>query len=177
MTKKQYNARKNTDDDFKERLKVELEDIVGLVKTDDVTDSVELKKEYYDSKSKNKRYEEMYSKYCGLVVADMSTNPRICSARRISDMEIVDELNQLNDENEELKKENKHLRCTIESNSQDDYIDYLKSENEQLKSANMEMEDYLGRLEEENGRMKGSFKRKFDYDIEDVVDEICDEDW
>ena len=105
MTKKQYNARKNTDDDFKERLKVELEDIVGLVKTDDVTDSVELKKEYYDSKSKNKRYEEMYSKYCGLVVADMSTNPRICSARRISDMEIVDELNQLNDENEQLKQQ------------------------------------------------------------------------
>jgi len=32
-------------------------------------------------------------------------------------------------------------------------------------------------LEEENGRMKGAFKRKFDYDIEEVVDEICDEDW
>ena len=106
MTEKRFNARKNIDNDyFEERLKVELENIVGIVEIDDVTNSVELKKEYYNSKSKNKRYEEMYSKYCGLVVADMSTNPRICSARRISDMEIVDELNQLNDENEQLKKE------------------------------------------------------------------------
>ena len=57
-----------------------------------------------------------------------------------------------------------------------DLLNNLIEENEQLKSANMEMEDYLGRLEVENGRMKGAFKRKFDYDIEDVVDEICDED-
>lgn len=42
-------------------------------------------------------------------------------------------LNKLNDENEELKKENKYLRCTIESNSQDDYIDYLEKQNERLK--------------------------------------------
>ena len=37
------------------------------------------------------------------------------------------------EENEQLKKENKHLRCTIESNSQDDYIDYLEKQNERLK--------------------------------------------
>ena len=40
-----------------------------------------------------------------------------------------------------------------------------------------EQEKKIRELEKENGRMKGAFKRKFDYDIEDVVDEICDEDW
>ena len=40
-----------------------------------------------------------------------------------------------------------------------------------------EQEEQIKELEEENERMKGAFKRKFDYDIEDVVDEICDEDW
>ena len=53
----------------------------------------------------SERYKVMFNKYCGLVVADMSTNPRICSARRISDVEIVDELNSLSKENEDLKKE------------------------------------------------------------------------
>lgn len=113
MTEKQFNARKNTDDDFEERLKVKLEEIVGLVETDEETDSVEVKKEYYNSKSINKRYNAMFNKYCGLVVADMSTNPRICSARRISDMEIVDELNSLSEENEQLKKENEELKKII----------------------------------------------------------------
>ena len=42
-------------------------------------------------------------------------------------------MNELNNENEQLKKENKHLRGTIESNSQDDYIDYLEKQNERLK--------------------------------------------
>ena len=41
-------------------------------------------------------------------------------------------LNLLN-ENEQLKEENKHLRCIIESNSQDDYIDFLEKQNEMLK--------------------------------------------
>ena len=40
---------------------------------------------------------------------------------------------KLKDENEQLKKENKHLRCTIESNSQDDYIDFLEKQNKMLK--------------------------------------------
>lgn len=43
------------------------------------------------------------------------------------------EIRQLKEENEELKKENKHLQCTIESNSQDDYIDFLEKQNEMLK--------------------------------------------
>lgn len=40
-----------------------------------------------------KRYKTLYNKYAGLVVADMNTNPRIGSAKRYSDEEIVDLLN------------------------------------------------------------------------------------
>lgn len=61
------------------------------------------------------------------------------------DAEIIcEKLNEIADENEQLKKENKHLRCTIESNSQDDYINYLKKQNEQLKQELFEArKDYL----------------------------------
>ena len=44
----------------------------------------------YDS---GKRYKTLYNKSTGLVVADMNTNPRIGSAKRYSDEEIVDLLN------------------------------------------------------------------------------------
>ena len=47
--------------------------------------------------------------------------------------QIIEEYNKLEIENEGLKQENKHLRCTIESNSQDDYIDYLENQNDRLK--------------------------------------------
>lgn len=43
-----------------------------------------------------------------------------------------------------------------------DKLNELTNENEQLKSSNMEMEDYLGRLEEENKQLKeelGSFEQ------------------
>lgn len=46
---------------------------------------------------------------------------------------LIDCLNELFNENKQLKKENKHLQCTIESNSQDDYIDFLEKQNERLK--------------------------------------------
>ena len=47
--------------------------------------------------------------------------------------ENANRVGKLEKENEKLKKENKHLRCTIESNNQDDYIDYLEKQNERLK--------------------------------------------
>ena len=57
MTEKRYNARRNEDnDDYRARLKAELEDVIGIVHTDEVTDSVELKKEYYKNQSKDKQY-------------------------------------------------------------------------------------------------------------------------
>ena len=64
MTEKRYNARRNEDnDDYRARLKAELEDVIGIVHTDEVTDSVELKKEYYKNQSKDKHYTYLnYSK-------------------------------------------------------------------------------------------------------------------
>ena len=52
----------------------------------------------------------------------------------------------------------------------------VKTLNEQEETI-LKQKRKIKELEKENGRMKGAFKRKFDYDIEDVVDEICDEDW
>ena len=48
-------------------------------------------------------------------------------------------------------------------------------ENEDL--SDREVVDLLNGQEETIERMKFAFKRKFGYDIEDVVDEICDEDY
>lgn len=76
---------------------------------------------------------------------DISFSMRLCEVTNEEQARtIVGQLNGLVDENEELKKENKHLRCTIESNSQDDYINYLKKQNEQLKQELFEArKDYL----------------------------------
>lgn len=56
-----------------------------------------------------------------------------CNLKNYDGQEIVDLLNDLHEENEQLRKENKFLQCTIESNSQDDYIDFLEKQNEKLK--------------------------------------------
>lgn len=59
----------------------------------------------------------------------------------------LDELNRkLKEENEWLKKSIKRQQSSNVECSK--YIEEVVKENEQLKSANMEMEDYLGRLEE-----------------------------
>lgn len=50
------------------------------------------------------------------------------------------------EENEWLKKAIKRQQSSNEECSK--YIEEVVKENEQLKSTNMEMEDYLGRLEE-----------------------------
>ena len=51
------------------------------------------------------------------------------------------------EENELLKKSIKRQQLSNEECSK--YIQEVAKENEQLKSTNMEMEDYLGRLEEQ----------------------------
>lgn len=56
-------------------------------------------------------------------------------------LEVVDLLNELHEENQQL------FACKEFCNS-------LKKENEALKSSNMEMEDYLARIEEENEQLK-----------------------
>lgn len=48
-------------------------------------------------------------------------------------IDVLKQKDGLEKENVQLKKENKFLRCTIESNSQYDYIDYLEKQNERLK--------------------------------------------
>ena len=62
-------------------------------------------------------------------------------------------------------------------NEQEELIERLKQIREEQIKTILKQKVKIKELEEENGRMKGAFKRKFDYDIEDVVDEICDEDW
>jgi len=62
-------------------------------------------------------------------------------------------------------------------NEQEKRMEFLKEELKDYSDDNARLGERIIELEEENGRMKGAFKRKFDYDIEDVVDEICDEDW
>ena len=67
-------------------------------------------------------------------------------------------INGLNNKCIRLENENKQLThdasILIQSNS-----DYRK-ENEQLKSTNMEMEDYLARLEEENKLLKNTLTQE-----------------
>lgn len=68
--------------------------------------------------------------------------------------EYEDLSNLLNDQNErinKLEKENKYLRCSIESNSQDDYIDYLKRQNEKLKNFIKNLADNCGMIVLING--------------------------
>ena len=54
--------------------------------------------------------------------------------------ELKERVKELEDENKQLKKENKHLQCTIESNSQDDYIDFLEKQNKMLKERKDKLE-------------------------------------
>ena len=62
-------------------------------------------------------------------------------------IDVVYLLNKLSNENEWLKKSIKRQQLSNEECSK--YIEKLVKVNDQLKSTNMEMEDYLGRLEEE----------------------------
>lgn len=62
-------------------------------------------------------------------------------------------MNGLDEENRKLKEENGWLKKSIKRQQSSNkecskYIEEVVKENEQLKSTNMEMEDYLGRLEE-----------------------------
>ena len=94
MTEKRFNARRNEDDDFEDRFKVVLEDVLGIVETDEKTDSVELKKEYYREQSKDKHYTYLdYSK-------DKYIGSFFCNDVMLKTNEVVELLN----ENEQLKQ-------------------------------------------------------------------------
>ena len=101
----------------------------------------ELKKKNIQLKREKERYKRLSE------IRDENINNRILSLKEfINNCEDEKVKNALEDlfysevkeydlakENRKLKKENKFLRCTIESNSQDDYIDYLEKQNERLK--------------------------------------------
>lgn len=61
-------------------------------------------------------------------------------------------LNELSEENKQLKQTISDWKGSYDELYQD--IKILEKENEQLKSCNGEMEDYLARLEEENKQLK-----------------------
>lgn len=82
---------------------------------------------------KNNRYVMYRESYQHYAIRDTLTSEKWMIPNKNTCQEIADRLNQIDEENKQLKKENKHLQCTIESNSQDDYIDYLEKQNERLK--------------------------------------------
>lgn len=60
---------------------------------------------------------------------------------------------------------------------------FLNDQNEAIHQSFKKMEywsdkavERIKELEEENRRMKGAFKRKYDYDIAEIVDEVYDGD-
>ena len=145
---KRFNARKNTDDDFEERLKVELEDIVGIVETEP-TDSVELKKEYYQGQSKDKHYTYLdYSKT--KFIGSFYCNDEF-GEKPLTNEEIVELLN----ENEQLKSNLKTLQ--LQDNDRKQYQRELKKENEQLKTL-ITMVGYT--IKDNNGELSLEFKSK-----------------
>lgn len=64
--------------------------------------------------------------------------------------EIVDRLNEQDEQIKKLEKENKFLRCTIESNSQDDYIDYLEKQSKRLEAIITKLEKKEQEKEKDN---------------------------
>lgn len=73
-------------------------------------------------------------------------------------IDVVYLLNKLSNENEWLKKSIKRQQLSNEECSK--YIEKLVKENEQLKSTIMEMEDYLGRLEEQIKKLEEERRKK-----------------
>lgn len=78
--------------------KLEVDDITGIVNTTEPTDSVELKKEYYQGQSNEKQYENV-----DLHIIDgyVRRNDGVCL---YVPTEIVSELNRLSYENKQLKQ-------------------------------------------------------------------------
>lgn len=83
------------------------------------------------------------SNFQGKKLVSIRDNENNCN---VNILQIVEIANKLSNENKQLKKSIKRQQLSNEECSK--YIEELVKENEQLKSTNMEMEDYLGRLEE-----------------------------
>ena len=119
----------------KKQDKVKLEDIIGLVKTDEPTNSVELKKQIYDGydKSHITRFKLEYDKNAYKCVYDSATDELICNTETIVSM--------MND----LYRKN----CLLEQLKDEAYEEMgaLIDENEALKDLNnQELQEYQGKV-------------------------------
>lgn len=84
--------------------------------------------------TENKRFVDYFDKDHNYIIQDLVNEDEYqVGFVNCDEDEFLELVNKLVEENRQLKKENKFLRCTIESNSQDDYIDYLEKQNERLK--------------------------------------------
>lgn len=120
------------------RNKVELEDIIGIVKTDEVTNSVELKKEVYNDVENQFKFDR------DTVATNLKT-PIVYDGERMSIGEVLGKLNELNNENKELYNFNLH---TINQELQEEN-NRLKLKNNRLKQDKKEI------IEAIDGRIKG----------------------
>lgn len=90
--------------DMTEKQKTSVDDIIGIIKTEEKTDSVELKKEYYREQSKDKHYTYLnYSR-------DGYIGSFFVNDKPMTNKEVWELLNALHEENEQLKKELKVYR-------------------------------------------------------------------
>ena len=102
--------------------KVELDDIVGLVKTDEPTDSVQLKKEaqlsIYEKRiieleNENEQLKQFKEKIFTSIEKEIARNEKTIEWKKET-LDLLNEFYEINkklhDENEELKKENEFLK-------------------------------------------------------------------
>lgn len=108
-----------------------------------------------------KRFSLAYADYDWWAICDKK-NP---TELGISGEEVVELLNELHEENQALKSD----RARYEEECRLDVFKELFEENEQLKVANGEMEDYLARIEEENRELE-----KFRYSIFKKMEELLE---
>ena len=98
------------------RKKIELEDMIGIVKTDEVTNSVELKKEVYTD-TKNKRFE--------VVLNEFDEVEYIMDKEMMEDRdfaEFIDFVEDVCKENEQLKKRIDRIDIILDDLNGAEYI-------------------------------------------------------
>ena len=107
--------------------KTNIDDIIGIVKTGEKTDSVELKKEYYKNQSKDKHYTYLNYSKDGYIGSFYEND------KPLTNKEVWDLLNEQEERIQELEKENKQLK--IEVLGQSEEIEILSDENKRLKQS------------------------------------------
>ena len=99
--------------------KTNIDDIIGLVKTEEKTDSVELKKEYYKNQSKDKHYTYLNYSRDGYIGSFYKND------KPLTTKEVWDILNEQEEMIKRLKNELTHYKVMFNS-LQDRYSGLLK---------------------------------------------------